>query len=155
QEDLNGGDKPAPPPGVNRLVTVKKENSRPRGILDGFFFYAGRIQVGPKTPAPKQLLEEVVGFFSPPPPDFPLQLRLKKYPHQLVALVDPKLIKQCVLNLMINAVQAMGSGGELILTVDQPLSYQAVIDVIDTGSGIPAEKLPRIFDAYYTTKRGG
>jgi signal transduction histidine kinase len=55
---------------------------------------------------------------------------------------------------MINAVQAMPTGGDLILQLRSD-NDRATIDVIDTGSGIPAEKLPRIFDAYYTTKRGG
>jgi signal transduction histidine kinase len=49
----------------------------------------------------------------------------------------------------------MPDGGELILTLTTNPLRQAVIDVIDTGHGIDEEKCKRIFDAYYTTKRGG
>jgi signal transduction histidine kinase len=63
-------------------------------------------------------------------------------------------MKQAILNLMLNAVQAMANGGELILAVSEG-DDEAVIDVIDTGSGIEAEAVSRIFDAYYSTKKSG
>ena len=73
-----------------------------------------------------------------------------------MANVDAKLIKQAVLNLMLNAVQALGqkNGGELILSATANESG-ATIDVIDTGGGISPESLGSIFDAYYSTKKGG
>jgi signal transduction histidine kinase len=60
-----------------------------------------------------------------------------------------------VLNLLINGLQAMGdAGGELILALSVQ-GRNAVIDVIDTGPGIAPDQVARIFQAYYTTKRGG
>ena len=82
------------------------------------------------------------------------QLRFKPHPQPLWVQVDPRLIKQTILNLMINALQAMPNGGELILTAGAG-GGNAVVDVIDTGTGIPAEALDKIFQAYYSTKRGG
>jgi signal transduction histidine kinase len=64
------------------------------------------------------------------------------------------MIKQVVLNLFINAQQAMPDGGELIIRTDVQDAY-AVIEISDTGLGIEAEKLDKIFDAYYTTRSGG
>jgi signal transduction histidine kinase len=139
---------------INRLATVKNETSRLREILDDFLRYAGRIELERKPVELNTLLEELVDFFAPQAASQRVQVRFQRTPQPLIAPVDAKLIKQCVLNLMINAVQAMGAGGDLILQLKaEPLF--AVIDVIDTGSGIPPEKLPKIFDAYYTTKRGG
>jgi len=63
-------------------------------------------------------------------------------------------VKQAVLNLMINATQAMPGGGELILSASRD-DDEARIDVIDTGGGIPPDALDNIFKAYYSTKKGG
>ncbi len=64
-------------------------------------------------------------------------------------------IQQVLINLLINARQAMPSGGRVIvrLSHDEASGFVELM-VRDTGSGIPAEKLPRIFDAFYTTKTG-
>jgi signal transduction histidine kinase len=83
-----------------------------------------------------------------------VQLRLKRAPQDVTASVDPKLVKQAVLNLMINGLQAMPAGGEMILALSNG-DGQAVIDVIDTGPGIPPETVEKIFQAYYSTKKGG
>jgi signal transduction histidine kinase len=55
---------------------------------------------------------------------------------------------------MINGTQAMSKGGEMILTVGQN-DGSATIEVMDTGPGIPADAVQRIFQAYYSTKKGG
>jgi len=55
---------------------------------------------------------------------------------------------------MLNALQAMPLGGELILSAAQRDGV-ALIDVIDTGKGIPKDALDKIFHAYYTSKKGG
>lgn len=64
-------------------------------------------------------------------------------------------IQQVLLNLMTNARQAMPSGGELVLRIAHDSAANAVdLTVRDSGSGIPREQLPKIFDRYYSTKSG-
>jgi signal transduction histidine kinase len=64
-------------------------------------------------------------------------------------------IQQVLLNLMTNARQAMPSGGEILLRLSHDAATGLVdLTVRDTGSGIPREHLPKIFDRYFTTKSG-
>ncbi len=153
QEDLDPHH-PSYPRLRNRLNTVHREAGRLREILDDFLRYAGRIELDRKPVDLNPMLEELVDFFTPQAQAHKVQLRLHKHPSPVVAPVDERMLKQAVLNLMLNAVQAMTSGGELLLSV-APRGREAVIDVIDTGPGIAADVLGQIFQAYYTTKKGG
>ena len=141
---------------VSRLDTVHRETTRLREILDDFLRYAGRIELDKRPTELNGLLEELVDFFSPQAQLQRVQIRLKKSPTPVIANVDPRLIKQAVLNLLINGLQAIpeGRSGELILSLTVGGKH-AVIDVIDTGTGIPAEQVASIFTAYYTTKKHG
>lgn len=140
---------------VNRLNTVQKETARLRDIVDDFLRFAGRMELVRKPTELNTMLEELVDFFTPQTLVHRVQLRLRRSDGELVAPVDERLLKQAVLNLMINALQAMPeSGGEIILTTARR-DDRAVIDVIDTGRGMDADAIRRIFDAYYSTKRGG
>ncbi len=71
------------------------------------------------------------------------------------AWIDPDRLNQCLLNLYLNAIQSMVNGG--ILTVKCTPGEAENIDIIvsDTGSGIPADQIKKIFDPYYTTKSKG
>jgi signal transduction histidine kinase len=72
-----------------------------------------------------------------------------------LARVNGNQIQQVLLNLLINARQAMPGGGRLILKLyHDPESETVDLVVRDFGCGIPADKLPRIFDRFYTTKSG-
>ena len=64
-------------------------------------------------------------------------------------------IRQILLNLVTNAVQAMPDGGELHLRTERPSDDRIRLQVIDTGVGIPADQLSRIFDPFFTTKEPG
>jgi signal transduction histidine kinase len=68
---------------------------------------------------------------------------------------DPTMLRQALLNLAMNAVQAMPHGGALRVSVDAARDGRAVIRVSDTGTGIPPDQLARVFDLYFTTKAGG
>jgi signal transduction histidine kinase len=71
------------------------------------------------------------------------------------ARAEGNQIQQLVLNLVINARQAMPHGGTLTIRLeDEPATQSVVLTVRDTGSGIAPEVLPRIFEPQFTTKRG-
>ncbi|HSQ55293.1 MAG TPA: ATP-binding protein [Gemmata sp.] len=68
--------------------------------------------------------------------------------------LDLDLFEQCLLNLMLNAEQAMPDGGTLTLVGSRD-GDSVCLDVIDTGCGIPAELLPKVFSPFHTTKTNG
>ena len=73
-------------------------------------------------------------------------------PHEIY--VDPNSIKEALLNVLTNAVQAIGSNGTLFAKTYMS-NDSAVIEVKDTGKGISDEVLPFIFDPFFTTKGSG
>src|SRR4051794_15608298 len=111
-EDLSP-DNPAYPRIKNRLATVQKETSRLRDILEDFLRYAGKLELDRHPTDLNELLEELVDFFLPQAQAQRARARLNPAGQPLVAPVAPKRIKRAVLNLMINALQAMPEGGEL------------------------------------------
>ena len=72
----------------------------------------------------------------------------------LMVRVDAELMRQGLLNLMLNGMQAMPSGGKMRVTIRREHPF-AVVEVADEGEGIPPELLPRIFELYFTTKAKG
>ncbi len=69
---------------------------------------------------------------------------------------DEYQLHQAFLNLFFNAIEAMESGGELrVKTEFLEKSHAVLISVADNGSGVAAENLPRLFDAFFTTKQQG
>ena len=69
--------------------------------------------------------------------------------------VDPDRLTQCLLNLYLNAIQAMEKGGTLTVTSSAGENDHFDITVRDTGKGISPEQIKHIFDPYYTTKSKG
>ena len=72
------------------------------------------------------------------------------------ARIDADRIKQVLLNLYLNAIEAMGDGGSLTVSAKRSEADNGlIITVADTGPGIPKKDLPHLFDPYFTTKPSG
>jgi two-component system, NtrC family, sensor kinase len=70
--------------------------------------------------------------------------------------INPTELQQVLVNLVINAAQAMPSGGSLVIAsaeVETPSGRMVEISVTDSGTGMSPEVLQRIFDPFFTTKR--
>jgi len=81
-----------------------------------------------------------------------LESRLPETP--MIVNVDSDLLKQAVLNVTLNAAQAMPDGGNLRVILEEE-RRMAVLRIADEGVGIPPEIREKIFDLYFTTKTGG
>lgn len=140
---------------ANRIGTVGKEASRLKEILEDFLRYAGKMELQRQSVDLGEVMAELVDFLAPQAQLQRVQIRLNRLSTPVTAQVDPRLIKQAILNLMLNGMQAMGeAGGELIISVSSQ-GESGVIDVTDTGRGMSQEVRDRIFQAYYSLRKGG
>ncbi len=81
-------------------------------------------------------------------------LRTEVSPHLPAVECDPELLKQVLLNLVMNAIQSMPEGGEVVVSA-MARQDRLLIQVKDGGCGIKAEDRDRIFDPFFTTKENG
>ena len=83
-------------------------------------------------------------------------LSFKNDHHIEMAKIDPDRLKQVLLNLYLNAIEAMdGEGAITVALMPSELDNGIQITVSDTGPGIKQEDLPHLFDPYFTTKSSG
>lgn len=100
------------------------------------------------------LAEHVVALAKPEAFERTVKVFFTAPTQPLYSLVDEDLIKQALLNIIINAMQAMPDGGELHVSVSGNRD-RATLEIRDTGVGIPPELRDRIFNLYFTTKKSG
>jgi two-component system nitrogen regulation sensor histidine kinase NtrY len=102
----------------------------------------------------RPLVDGVVALYRESHPGIALATR---HPEDLPLLeVDPDHIKRAVLNLVDNAVEAVGDAGEVVVeTVHVPEAGHAQIIVTDTGAGISAEDKEKLFLPHFSTKAAG
>jgi signal transduction histidine kinase len=143
-----------------RLTTLRKEADRLSQTLNDFLQYAGRIELRPAQISVNQLLQELIDFIHPQAQAGKVRILTSLSDENPICNIDTNLMKQAILNLLLNAQQAMPNGGELLIRTQvgkgaSGSGKSVFIDIADTGTGITKEHLPRIFDAYFTTKKGG
>ncbi|MEM0983399.1 MAG: ATP-binding protein [Planctomycetota bacterium] len=145
-----------------RLDALSRETDRLAGILQDFLEFAGEVRLVLRETDVAELAEELGDFFSAQAARAGVRLRVERPPGELRATIDADHVKQAAMNLLLNAMQAMERAGspqkELIVRAAEARlgSRDAVaLHVIDTGPGIDAEGLAKIFDPYFTTRPGG
>jgi signal transduction histidine kinase len=146
---------------VRRAGTLKREVERLGDILSDFLDFAGELRLSPTRVDLNRLVEELADFFLPQAESKGVRMRVELAKQPAWVEVDAPRLKQAVLNLMLNAVQAMvdaspGAPKELMLRVRHRARDGWVeIHVTDTGPGMSAETAERVFHPYFTTKKGG
>ncbi len=144
---------------VRRVESLGRETERLRGILEDFLEYAGELRLAIEPTDLSVLTTDLVDFFTPQAERAEVRLRADvPEPGTLVVPVDPGLVKQSMLNLMLNATQAMegspAGSREMLLRVGGD-GESASLEVVDTGRGMDRATIEKIFRPYFTTRAGG
>lgn len=102
----------------------------------------------------RRVVEQTVELAGEELKEHGVAIELKAPPIPVPVRVDAELIRQALLNLLLNAMQAMPQGG-LVRITGRRDNRLAIVEIADNGVGIPEALLPRIFDLYFTTKSRG
>jgi len=102
----------------------------------------------------RRLLDDVAQLAAPDAEQHGVTVKRQMPEQRLLVKVDVDLMKQAILNVVINGVQAMPRGG--LLTISAQRENNAVVaQVRDQGNGIPQDMRDKIFELYFTTKKDG
>lgn len=139
---------------LDRILRLQNECQRLVDISNEFLRFARvkDLQLAPVNLA--AVVEELTDFFSPMARA--ANIEIKSYiPADLPSLaLDRDMFKQALLNLLLNAQQAMPAGGEItLLARSEPEGV--IFEVIDTGRGMSPEVLAKAFRPFYSTRSGG
>ena len=177
QEDLREivRDLPADAPVTERLArtqrridSLTREIQRLKDILDDFLRFAGRVKLDLHPTDINAMVSELADFFAPQAQAAKVNIRTQLTAAPSMVPADTALLKQALFNLLINGTQAMeearsagvptGGCNELILRTERGRSLgqeELHIHVTDTGPGIAPDRAGKIFQPYFTTKKGG
>jgi two-component system, NtrC family, sensor histidine kinase HydH len=139
---------------LERIQRLQGECGQLVEVSNDFLRFA-RVQTLDLTPADlSEVVEEILDFFSPTARQ--AHIKINSYvPSDLPSVrLDRDMFKQALLNIMLNAEQAMPQGGELTIQASAQ-GDQVVLNLIDTGKGISADHLAKIFRPFFSTKPGG
>src|SRR5262249_41769820 len=84
-----------------------------------------------------------------------IQLTLKSKNEMTLLLADENELKQLFMNLLLNSIEATPKGGSVEVSLEEVSDSKLCVSVSDNGSGIPPERLSKIFQPFFTTKKAG
>lgn len=139
---------------LDRVQRLQGECQRLVNLANDFLRFARVKDLDLKATDLASLVEELVDFFRPTARQASIDIKCF-FPADLPPVrLDQDLFKQALLNLMLNAEQAMPGGGEL--TIQAAAQPDAVLlSLIDTGKGMAPEVLAKVFRPFFSTKPGG
>jgi len=150
--ELKGADDPEQRAEIEAcLEGAKRISSTVRGLLN----YARPGPLRLSRISLDRLVDDTFSFLHHQPMFHSIELKKEIAPELPAITADANQISQVLMNLLLNAGQAMPQGGTITVSADKVKFEDRIeVRVTDNGCGIPADILPRIFEPFFTTKRG-
>jgi signal transduction histidine kinase len=144
-------------PGLNRrdLAVLEEEITRLDRLLQSFLDFARPPEPEKRVVDVRPLAEQTLGLVTGKASSAGTRLRLQAPAAPLRAAVDPGQFRQVLLNLLLNALDAVGAGGDVEVAVEGGPGGGVTLRVADDGCGLPAALGDRIFAPFTTTKETG
>lgn len=152
EEELEGDN---PSDEVRQMLgVIRTEVTRIGGVLEGFRDFASIGQLNLTPVELNELIRGQVSLVQPSATQASIRIDFEHEGDECFVLADRVRLEQVLLNLVVNAMEAMPDGGTITITTRESGEF-AVIEVRDTGVGIPENLKDRILDPYFTTKSEG
>ncbi|MDF1836840.1 MAG: ATP-binding protein [Planctomycetota bacterium] len=139
---------------LKRIGVLTREVGHLEGILEDFLRFARGGQVNRAPADLTQLVRDVLDFSEPEQQASGIVVHVDMPSSLPLVMIDTEAIRRVLINLLVNARQAMPGGGELIVLVRREGPWAEMV-ITDTGVGMDEEQLARCFDLYWSTKRSG
>jgi signal transduction histidine kinase len=153
-EDLADSEAPRDRRALHKIQVVQRECQRLQDLLDDFLNFAKIRQLKLEPVDLNEQVRQVLDFFRPQAKETGIEIVDYLAPELPMVLLDVKAFYGAFLNLVLNAQQAMPHGGQLVART-YVVSDGVGLDLIDTGSGMDEKTLAHIFEAFFSTRRGG
>jgi signal transduction histidine kinase len=153
-EDLGEAQTPAQRRALKRVETVKRECQRLQSLLDDFLSYAKVRRLHLQASDLNHQIADVLDFFAPEADAAGVEIVRYLDPELPRVLLDREAFRQALLNLILNAKQAMPDGGQLIVRTVAENDSVAVF-LIDNGMGMDQHTASKMFEAFFSTKPSG
>jgi signal transduction histidine kinase len=134
---------------------IRSEVQRADKILSDLLSYSGISEDKIESVDVNQTIEHVLATRLPTRPDDRVAIRKELEENLPPLYAQRRWIEESILNLVVNAIEAMPDGGTLTVRTRTESSGNIVIEVQDTGAGVPEADREKIFEPFYTTKTSG
>ncbi len=133
------------------LEKIFKSVERAKRITHQLLGFVRKTEPIAKEIRLQEFVGELLSLVEREAKDREIRIRAEVQPEEAVLWIDPNPLRQVLLNLATNAIQASGRGGNVAILVRQT-ERETTLSVEDEGEGIPREHMERIFEPFFTTK---
>ena len=137
------------------MKVIEEEIHRMNEIVDQFLRFAKPASPMLEKTEALSIFDDILQLLKPQIEKQRISVEREFQPLPMI-LIDREQMKQAMLNLLLNAIQAMPEGGQLTLSGQNSVDGQWVcLSIQDSGMGIETEVLNKLFDPFVSTKEGG